>query len=44
MTSQEIIRMVERNLRNHPNSMIDTDTGVEAVLQVADLARSNGLD
>ncbi len=36
--------MVERNLRRHPHPMIDTDTGVEAVLQVADLAKANGVD
>src|SRR5207253_9290742 len=44
MTKQEIIQMVERNIRNHPNPMIDTETGVEAVLQVADLAKSSGID
>ena len=36
--------MVARNIRNHPNPMIDTDTGVEAVLRVAELAKSKGID
>src|SRR5262245_9177659 len=40
MTKQEIIQMVERNIRSHPNPMIDTDTGVDAVMRVADLAKS----
>jgi len=44
MTKQEIIQMVERNIRNHPNPMIDTDTGVEAVLSVAELAKSKRID
>ncbi len=44
MTKQEIIQMVERNIRNHPNPMIDTETGVAAVLRVAELAKSRGID
>ena len=44
MTKQEIIEMVERNMRNHPNPMIDTETGVSAVLQVADVAETYGIN
>lgn len=36
--------MVERNMRNNPNPMIDTETGIEAVLQVADIAEANGVN
>src|SRR5687768_12359591 len=44
MTKQEILQMIERNMRNHPNPMIDTETGVKAVLKVADVAKSQGID
>lgn len=36
--------MVERNMRNHPNPMIDTETGVKAVKQFAELAKNNNID
>ena len=36
--------MVERNMRNHPNPMIDTETGVKAVKQVAALAKDKNID
>ena len=36
--------MIERNMRNHPNPMIDTETGVKAVLKVADVAKAQGID
>ena len=44
MTKQEIFKMVERNMRNHPNPMIDTETGVKAVKQFAALAKDKNID
>ena len=36
--------MVERNINNHPNPMIDTETGVKAVKQCAALAKEKNID
>ena len=36
--------MVERNMLNHPNPMIDTETGVKAVKQCAALAKEKNID
>jgi len=44
MTRQEIIQMVERNMLNHPNPMIDTETGVKVVKQCAALAKEKNID
>lgn len=43
MTQQEIIRMIERNMKNNPNPMIATEAGVRAVKKMATLARKNGI-
>lgn len=44
MTRQEIIRMVDRNMRNNPNPMIATDAGVRAVKKYASLAKKHKID
>ena len=36
--------MVERNMLNHPNPMIDTETGVKVVKQCAALAKEKSID
>ena len=36
--------MVEKNLRKNPNPMIDTETGLAALQQVAGIARRNGVE
>ncbi len=44
MTREEIIRMVDRNMRNNPNPMIATEAGVRAVKKYASLAKKNKID
>ena len=44
MTTQEIIRMVERNMNNNPNPMIATDAGVRAVKKYVALAKKHKID
>lgn len=43
MTKEEIIRMVERNMRNNPNPMIATEAGVRAVKKFVSLAKKNNV-
>jgi hypothetical protein len=40
MTKQEILQMIERNMRNHPNPMIDTETALEALQKVLSSSRT----
>jgi len=44
MTREEIIKMVERNMRNNPNPMIATEAGVRAVKKFAPLAKKKKID
>ena len=44
MTREEIIRMVDRNMRNNPNPMIATDAGVSALKKLASLAKKKNID
>ena len=43
MTKKELQDLVERNLRNNPNPTIDTETGLEALQKVVDVAESRGV-
>jgi hypothetical protein len=43
MTRSEIIRMIERNMKNPSNPMIATEVGVRAVKKMAPLAKKNGI-
>jgi len=37
MTRQEIIRMIERNMKNSPNPMIDYETAMKALRSISKL-------
>lgn len=44
MTKQEKNDLVRRNLKNNPNSMIDTETGLQAVAAVAAVAAAENVE
>ncbi|MEK6409465.1 MAG: hypothetical protein AABN34_21280 [Acidobacteriota bacterium] len=44
MTKKELQKLVEKNLRNNPHPMIDTETGLQALERVAEVADRNGIE
>lgn len=44
MTKKQLQELVAKNLRKHPNPMIDTATGLEALQEVVAIAESNGVE
>ena len=44
MTQEQIVRMVDRNMRDNPNPMIATEAGVSAVKKVAGIAKKKNID
>ena len=44
MTKKKLKELIEKNLQQNPNPMIDTDTGLAALRQVAVLANENGVE
>ena len=40
MTKKQLEKLVERNLRDNPNPMIDTETGLEALQKVVSFAEN----
>jgi hypothetical protein len=44
MTKKKLKELVEQNLQRHPNPMIDTETGLAALRQVAVLAQEKGVE
>jgi hypothetical protein len=43
VTKQELQSFVENNLRNNPNPMIDTETGLAALRKISEVADSKGV-
>jgi hypothetical protein len=44
MTKKDIDKLIEKNLKANPNSMIATDTGLEALDKLAKIAKKKGID
>ena len=44
MTKKQLEKLVERNLRDNPNPMIDTETGISAVKELAKVAEKEGVE
>ncbi len=43
MTKKELEKFLKKNLQNNPNPMIDTETGLKAVLKIAQVADDNNI-
>jgi len=44
MTENEIDKFIERNLKSKPNQMIDTETGLAALSQIAETAKKQSVE
>src|SRR5205085_468163 len=44
MTKKDINNLIEKNLKANPNPMIATQTGLEALRTLAEVAEKNGID
>ena len=43
MTTKELAKIVERNIRNNPTPMIDTETGLAALENMSKVADQEGV-
>jgi hypothetical protein len=44
VTKKDLQKLVEKNLRKNPHPMIDTETGLQALRRVAEVAGRNGIE